>query len=183
MRGRAPSAVSTQDAAHCRMGAGSRAAAGAIGHRDESRCQRFQPPDAGPELLLHRVGLRGHEFERQQRRLVRPPACRERRETRTRQPAFQRRLPPQVGRIFGAIVHGVCFTCSGGKAIGCHDREAMLRVEVRPCLESGAQDLRHFPLGNKDAMNCLPARLGSDTNVLYFVRGMRCVPPSLVTCW
>ena len=53
---------------HGGVGARLGAAAGAIGHRHEARPQRLQPADAGPELLLQRLGLRRQELEGQQRR-------------------------------------------------------------------------------------------------------------------
>ena len=45
------------------MGARLGGAARAIGDGDEARRQRLQPPDAGPELGLQRLGLRREEFE------------------------------------------------------------------------------------------------------------------------
>ena len=40
-----------------------RAAACAVGDRDESGMERLQPADTGPELRLQRLGLRGEELE------------------------------------------------------------------------------------------------------------------------
>ena len=56
------------DAAHRRVGALARRAAGAVGHRDEARPQRFEPLDRGPQPLFHLLRLRREELERDARR-------------------------------------------------------------------------------------------------------------------
>ena len=63
MRGRRQRGLG-QDALDGRVGALARRAAGAIGHRDEIRPQRREPLDRLPQRLLHLLGLRRKELER-----------------------------------------------------------------------------------------------------------------------
>ena len=52
------------DAAHRRMSALARRAAGAVGHGDKTRPQRFEALDRGPQPLFHLLCLRREELER-----------------------------------------------------------------------------------------------------------------------
>ena len=90
MRGRHQAGFLHQ-AGHRRMGARLGGAAGTVGDRDEARLQRLQPADAGPKLLLQRLGLRRKELERQGGRLVAGTARGQRSEARAGEPAFERR--------------------------------------------------------------------------------------------
>ena len=94
------------DARHRCVGAQPRGAARPVGDGDEAWPQRLQPADAGPELLLQRLGLRWEEFERQQRRRMGGPPRRQRGKPRTGQPALQGRPRPVVRRSIWDIVHG-----------------------------------------------------------------------------
>ena len=68
MRGRRQRGLG-QDAPHRGVRALARRAAGAIGHRDEIRRERREPRDRLPEILLHLLGLRRKELERDADRL------------------------------------------------------------------------------------------------------------------
>ena len=63
MRGRRQRGLG-QDALDGRVGALARRAAGAVGHRDEIGLERRQPRDRLPQRLLHLLGLRREELER-----------------------------------------------------------------------------------------------------------------------
>ena len=69
----------------------SRAAAGAVGYRNESGAQRLQPADAGPELRLQRLGLRREELEGECRRRAAARGQRQGAEARTAHPTFKNR--------------------------------------------------------------------------------------------
>ena len=56
-----------QDAGDDGMGARLGGAAGTVGDRDETRRQRLQPADAGPELLFQRLGAGREELEGKRR--------------------------------------------------------------------------------------------------------------------
>jgi hypothetical protein len=70
MRGRDQAGLG-QDAGDGGVGAFPRRSAGAIGHRDESGCQRRETLDGLPQISLHLLGLRREELKGDRRRFWR----------------------------------------------------------------------------------------------------------------